>query len=386
MNALLSFIQKLLIGLFALGFGLLVLVGLFRCQREEGGDKEAWKQAKAQDSIEGYLNYLRDCQSCPHEEDAENALDQLQREQGLVARLERKHLPVRAGIASPVFSPDGREILGVVGTQLYFWNSTTGQRVVRAKGGFQAMGRRSFEAVAYSPDARAIAAGMSDAERGYLVLLDSKTGEVLSEHAVEWYDVKAVAFSPEGGSVGWITHGPTGIWEPSTGKILRATHEGANSLAFVRRDDGKALLVTASGRDVWFWDAASMEIVKQSQLNTERPLLGLSRDGLLVGFHEGSVLELWDTRLGTPIATLPDHDGEITGFCRDERKGWIAVGTKSGNLYLWNLADAQKLGSIHAHNGPIVQIACSKQGRVITNSWDATKVWDLEKLRFSTQE
>lgn len=386
MNALLSFIQKLLIGLFALGFGLLVLVGLFRCQGDEGGDKDAWKQAKAQNSIEGYLGYLRDCQSCSHEQDAEKALDQLQRQHGLVTRLERKHLPVRAGIAFPVFSPDGRELLGVVGTQLYFWNSTTGQRVVRAKGDFQASGERSFEAVAYSPDALTIAAGMADAESGYLVLLDSKTGQVLAEHAVEWYDVKAVAFSPEGTSVGWITHGPTGIWEPFTGKILRATHEGANSLAFVRRDDGKALLVTASGRDVWFWDAASMEIVKQSQLNTERALLGLSQDGLLVGFHEGPVLELWDTRLGTPIATLLDHDGEIAGFCRDERKGWIAVGTKSGNLYLWNLADAQKLGSILAHDGPIVQIACSKQGRVITNGWDATKVWDLEKLRFSTRE
>lgn len=152
-----------------------------------------------------------------------------------------------------------------------------------------------------------------------------KNGELLADHAVDWYDVKTVAFSPDGNSIGWSTHGPIGIWEPSSGKFLRATHEGASALAFVRRDDGKALLVTASGRNVWFWDVASMEVLKRSELDTERSLLGLSQDGLLVAFRQGSVLELWDTRLGTLIASLGNHESEITAFCRESRKGWIAA-------------------------------------------------------------
>jgi len=386
MNALLSFIQKVLIGSFILAFGALVLIGLIRYRGGEGGDRDSWKQAKAQNTIEGYLDYLRDCQSCSHEQDAEQALDQLQRQRGLVARLERTHLPSRAGIALPVFSPNGREILAAAGTSLYFWDAATGQRLVRDKSNFQSRGGRYLETLAYSPDGLRIAAGMSGNEGGYLLLWDQKTGELLADYAVEWYDVKSVAFSPDGTSVGWIAHGPAGIWEPASGKFLRATHEGSSALAFVRRDDGKPLLVTASGREVWFWDAASMEIVKQSELNTERSLLGLSQDGFLVAFHEGPVLELWDTRLGTLVATLGDHDSEIAAFCRDGRKGWIAVGTKSGHLYLWDLAESGKLGSVLAHEGPVEQVACSKQGRVVTTGWDAAKVWDLEKLRYSTQE
>lgn len=386
MNALLSFIQKLLIGLFILGLAVLVLVALIRYQGDEGEDRKSWKQAKTQNTIEGYLDYLRDCQACPHEQDVEKALDQLQRQRGLVARLERAHLPPRAGIALPVFSPDGRDILAVGGTTLYFWDSTTGRRLIRDKNGFQTRGGRYLEALAYSPDGLRIAAGMSGHEGGYLVLWDQKTGELLADYAVEWYDVKSVAFSPDGKSVGWIARGPAGIWEPGSGKFLRATHEGSDALAFVRRDDGKLLLVTASGREVWFWDAASMEIAKQSELNTDRSLLGLSQDGFLVAFREGPVLELWDTRSGTLIASLGDHDSEIAGFCRESRKGWIAVGTKSGNLYLWDIAEAKKLGSVLAHEGSIEQIACSRQGKVVTVGWDAAKVWDLEKLRHASQE
>ncbi|HYE35879.1 hypothetical protein [Methylocaldum sp.] len=386
MNALLSFIQKLLIGVFVLAFGALILIGLNRYRGGEGDQRESWKQVKAQNTIEGYLDYLRNCHSCPREQEAEKALDQLQRHRGLVARLVRTHLPTRAGIALPVFSPDGREILAAAGTGLDLWDSTTGQRVTRDENDFQTRGGRYLETLAYSPDGLRIAGGMSGNEGGYLLLWDQKTGELLADYAVEGYDVKSVAFSSDGTSIGWIAHGPTGIWEPASGKFLRATHEGSSALAFVRRDDGKPLLVTASGRELWFWDAASMEIVKQAELKTERSLLGLSQDGFLVAFHEGPVLEVWDTRSGTLVATLGEHDSEIAAFCREPRKGWIAVGTKRGNLYLWDPAEAKTLGSVLAHEGPVEQIACSTQGRAVTIGWDSAKVWDLQKLRYSSQQ
>ncbi|MGX2040553.1 WD40 repeat domain-containing protein [Methylocaldum sp. MU1018] len=386
MKAILSFIQKLFFGLFVFGLGVLVLIALIRSRDDEGGDRDVWKRAKALNTLEGYLDYLRNCPSCPHEADAEKAVDQFQRPRGLLARLEHTHVPSHAAIVLPVFSPAGPEILGAAGTSLDFWDSTTGQQILRGKSSFRIRGGRHLESLAYSPDGLRIAAGMSGSEGGYLLLWDRKNGELLADYALEGYDIKAVAFSPDGAAVGWIAHGPTGIWEPASGKFLRATHEGSSALAFIRRDDGKSLLVTASGREIWFWDAASMEIVKQAEFNTDRSLLGLSQDGFLVAFYEGPVLELWDTRLGTLIATLPEHDGEITAFCRDRRKGWIAVGTKSGSLYLWDLAEAKKLGSVPAHEGPVEQVACSAQGRVATVGWDATKVWDLEKLRYSSRQ
>ncbi len=386
MKALLSFIRKTLIVSFVLGLSVLIMVALIRYRGDRGADRDTWKQTKAENTIEGYLEYLRNCQSCPHEQDAEDALDRLQSQRGLVVRLEHGHLPPRTGISLPVFSPDGQEILAAAGNNLYFWDSSTGRRLTRGRNDFQTRGGRDLESLAYSPDGSRIAAGMSGKEAGYLMLWDQKTGGVLADYAVEWYDIKMVAFSPDGSSIGWNALGPIGIWEPGSGKFLRATHDGASALAFVRRDDGKALLVTAAGRNVWFWDAASMEVLKQSELATDRSLLGLSQDGLLVAFRQGAILELWDTRLGTLIATLGNHDSEIVAFCRESRKGWIAVGTKGGKLYLWDLAEAKNLGSVLAHEGPIEHIACSKQGRVVTAGWDAAKVWDLEKLRISSEQ
>jgi WD40 repeat protein len=380
MNALLSFIEKVLIGIFILGFGTLLVVGLIRYN--SGGSEEigSWRHIKSQNTIEAYLDFLRDCQSCPHEEEAENALDELQRPRGLVARLDRKHLAARASIGLPVFSPDGRTVLAVGGAGPDFWDANTGAHLARGENAF-ATGGRVVEALAYSPDGRRIAAGMSGAEGGNMLAWDARSGERVGDHIVEGYDVKTVAFAPQGTLVGWLAQGPVGIWEPATGKFLRATHEGAGALAFYRAENGPVWMLTAAGRELWFWNPLSMELARQAEIHSERALLGLSQDGRLIAYYNGPILELWDTRTATSIATLPELDGDILAFCREPRKGWVAIGTKAGTLYLWDPAVPTALARMPAHKGPIEQLACSTQGRAATTSWDGAKVWDLEKLR-----
>lgn len=380
MNALLSFIEKLLIGIFAVGFGTLLVVGLIRYN--SGGSEEvgSWRHSKAQNTIEAYLDFLRECQSCPHEEEAENALDELQRPRGLVARLARTHLAARASIGLPVFSPDGRTVLATGGMEPDFWDANTGARLARDENAF-ATGGRSVETLAYSPDGRWIAAGMSGTEGGHMLAWDARSGERVGDYIVEGYDVKTVAFAPQGTLVGWLAQGPVGIWEPATGKFLRATHEGASALAFYRAENGPIRMLTASGRELWLWNPMSMELVRQAEIHSERMLLGLSRDGRLIAYHDGPILELWDTRTAMPVATLPELDGDILAFCREPRKGWVAIGTKAGTLYLWDPMAPTSLARVPAHKGPIEQLACSVQGRAVTIGWDGAKVWDLEKLR-----
>jgi hypothetical protein len=156
-------------------------------------------------------------------------------------------------------------------------------------------------------------------------------------------------------------------------------------LAFRRDEDGRTWLLTAAGRDLWFWNPSTLALTQQVRLDSERPLLGLSRDGRLIVFSDRTVLEVWDTRTSSLIASLRDVSGEIASFCREPRKGWIAVGTSAGILYLWDpLGSPLPLGQVSAHRGPIEQLACSTEGRAVTISWDSAKVWNLDKLSKSS--
>lgn len=380
MNALLSLIEKLLVGIFALGFIVLIAIGVIRYNSggsEEGG---SWAETKKHNTIEAYLEFLRECQTCRHEQEAEAALDELQRARGLVTRLQRGEMHERESISLPLFAPDGHLMTALAGSVPGVWDVPKGTRHEFGRHAFTADSGEQIKALAYSSDSKRIAAGLSGSEHGQLVVWDGQTGELVASNLVEGYDVKAVAFGAQG-VLGWLADGPVGIWDPATGKFLRATHEGATAMAFTRTDDKRVLLLSAAGRELWFWDPSSMEPVRQITINSDHNLLGLSRDGRWIVYTEGTVLEIWDTRTATLIATLNHPEGEIISFCREPKKGWLAVGTHEGILYLWDPALPTPLAQVSAHEGPVEQLACSAQGRVTSVAWDSAKIWDMEKLR-----
>lgn len=383
MNAFLTFLEKLLTTLFAIGFCIIAFMVFMRYYHSDNlKQTDPWRYTKSQNTIEAYLHYLRECQSCQREAEAEKALDELQRLRGLLSRLNYAHLPERSGLTHPVFSIDGKTIVASNGTEPGLWYADTGEYVRRSKEAFGTpFSLSSLEGLAYSPEGRRIAAGTSGQEGGYIVAWNEANGAMIGNQFIEGFDVKRVEFAPRGFQIAWLAQGPMGVWEPSTRKFLRAVHEGATDLAYYRTESGKILLLTASGREVWSWNPATLELVRQVRLNTDRPLLGLSRDGQVVAFSDGRVMELWDTRAAMLIASLRDVEGEILSFCRDTTTGWLAVGARSGMLYVWNPASSQlPLGYVPAHEGQIDQLACSSSGRAASVSWDGMKIWNLEKI------
>lgn len=362
-----------------LGFGILRLWHKDNVHEEHADGP--WEQVQNQNSIEAYLDYLLDCHACPREAEAEAALDKAQKERGLVARLARGHMPIRAGITLPVFSPDGRLIMAAGGRDIDFWDSATGAWIPHPVGGFEARGGRSFETLAFSPDGKRVAAGMSGTESGWLLTWELRTGKLIADYMVEGQDVKDVAVGPQGRSVVWLAPGPLGVWEPDTGKFLRAVHESATAMTLVKSDPRPPQILTASGRELWFWDLTTLEKARQLEVRSDMTLLGLSTDGALAGYYEGPALEVWDTRSGRLTGTLKGHDSEVISFCRDAKANWVVVGTQEGSIYLWDLPTARVIGHVRGHRGPVEHLSCSNSGRLVTTAWDAAKIWDLNRLR-----
>ncbi|MGZ8216343.1 WD40 repeat domain-containing protein [Methylomagnum sp.] len=379
MNAFLAFLEKALIVIFVVAFGTLAIFALVRYNSGRFEEGDPWRHVKRQNTIEAYLGYLRECQSCARQDEAENALDQAQRSHGLVTRLSTAHLPERASITDPVFAPEGQTVLAAGGGRPEFWNVDDGRHLTHMDQSFAVRSGRPVETLDYRPDGKLIAAGIGGGEGGHLLVWNEREGVLVADQFIEGYDVQFVEFSPQGDALGWLAQGPVGIWEPATGKFLRATHEGAGAMAFFR-ENNRLWLLTASGKDVWFWDPTTMELGRQIHFNTDRYLLGLSRDGRLAAYSEGQTLELWDVRTEFLVATLADHDGDVLSFCREPKKGWLVVGTKTGTLYLWNPTSATLLARVPAHEGPVEQVACSAEGQAVSISWDSAKVWNLEKM------
>lgn len=388
MKAFLDALEKFLTWFFAISFALLAGYGVLRYQQRQARAQDPWLLAQRSQTQEAYAAYLKQCEACPHEEEARQALDDLQRRQGLLARLSRDHLKGRASISLPSFSADGQLILATSGEGPEFWETQTGRHSDYGQGLFdRARSRVRIDHLALAPDGHRIGAGTGGIEGGRLLVWDLQSEKRISEQEVEGFDVKDVLFAADNSWLGWRGDGPVGVWDPGTQRFFRGTHDGVKSIAFLDAGDGHHYFVTANDRELWLWDRENLSLIRQGGLQSERPLLGISRDGRIVVHADARVLEVWDTEQRELLAELRDLEGEIRRFCRDSRSGRLVVATDTGLLYLWDpKGSALPQGSVVAHQGPVEELACSGLGQVVSVGWDSAKVWDLERLSQAAAE
>lgn len=382
MKAFLDFLETALTWFFAIAFGVLVVYGVIRYNHHQKKASDPWLVAQKSNTVEGYAAFLRQCQGCPKEEAARQALDDLQHSQGLISRLSKDHLSEGAQITLPSFSVDGQLILATTSKGPDFWESETGHRSSFGESMFTGpKGRLRADCLALAPDGHRVGAGTGGDEGGKLHMWELTSELKISEQVIDGYDVKAVQFSPDNNWLGWRGDGPVGLWNPATQKFFRGNHDGVKSIAFLESQEGPVYFLTAGDRELWVWETEGMGLIRQGGVDTERPLLGLSQDGRIVAHTNGRVLEAWDTESRQLLGELRDLEGTIVKFCRNVENGYLVVGTDAGIVYLWNPeGSALPMARVAAHEGPIEDLACGADGRLVTIGWDGAKVWSLERI------
>lgn len=382
MKAFLDSLEKALTWFFSIAFIVIVVYGVMRYSHQRERATDPWLIAQKADTTEAYASFLRQCQGCPHEKDARRAMDDLQQGQGLISRLSKEHLSGLASITLPSFSSDGHLILATSGKGPEFWDSETGNRSSFTEDLFTGdKGRVQVDTLAIAPDGHRVGAGTGGDEGGRLYMWEISGEAKVAEQAVDGYDVKTVIFSTDNNWLGWRGDGPVGLWNPANQKFLRGNHDGVKAIAFLEGKDGATYLLTANDRELWVWDTENLALIRQGGVGSERPLLGLSQDGKIVAHTNGRVLEAWDTESRELLGELRDLDGTIVKFCREVENGYLVVGTDTGFVYLWNPQGAKlPMAHVAAHNGPIEDLACGIEGRLVTIGWDGAKVWSLERL------
>ena len=112
--------------------------------------------------------------------------------------------------------------------------------------------------------------------------------------------------------------------------------------------------------------------------------IGLSRDGayLAVGTSTGEIF-LWRTADRTLLQVIQAHVGPIRGVALSGDGHMVACAGQDGTVRLWEAASGRPLATLHGHTGVVWSVALSADGHLVASaSYDGTiRLWEAPRGR-----
>jgi WD40 repeat protein/serine/threonine protein kinase len=302
--------------------------------------------------------------------------------------------PNGGGTMAVAFSPDGGTLVSAGDPCLKVWDAATWHKLPAPPGcEEQVLG------LAFSPDGRRLAAGMSD---GTVKVWETATWRALHTLAPHVGPVRCVAFSPDGtrlaSSAGYaFTSGDEceiKIWDAASGQLIHTLgghQEGVFSLAF--SPDGKRL-ATTGGEDatIKVWDAANGLEALTLRGHKDTPWgVAFSPDSrVLYSAGTDQTLRIWD---GTPLEddsdpalrTFTGHEKRVTAVAFDPDSHRLVSAGYDRTVRVWDVTTGKQLRKLEPP-GLVHSVAFDPRGHLLaSDSWDDAfggggngllKVWD----------
>ncbi len=180
-------------------------------------------------------------------------------------------------------------------------------------------------------------------------------------------------FAPDGRTLVSASHaGTIHVWDLDGGAPRVLEGHGAEVAAIVISPDGATLYSAGHDGTVRAWSLASGQSTVLAQEVTEMTAIALSPDGrsLAAGDLRGTIRVIrLDTR---EERTLSGHDERITSLAFSPDGGSLASGSWDCTARLWKLA-SNDVGAFRGHDDVVSDVAFSPDGHTLfSSSWDRT--------------
>lgn len=256
------------------------------------------------------------------------------------------------------WSPDGNYILASFSTDCAIDPYPTTLRLISVETGdieqSAPVGACTLFSIHFSPDGTKFALG----EGGSLVIRDALTLEKMAEGA-QAFDNKVVAWSPDSNLIATGVMGFAVIIDSQTGEQIRAmAGDGGGILDLAWSPDGRFIASDDIEGNIRIWDAKTGVLVAHYIEHSLGSMMSLDwhpTDDLLVSYHSGSGIAVWNTVTHKLMITIPSTNGFVVRWSPDGSK--IAVGGVGG-VIVWDATTQNEITSI-PYNGFVYTIAWS---------------------------
>jgi WD40 repeat protein len=266
--------------------------------------------------------------------------------------------PMRPWSHALAFSADGSIIAVDRGGQIELW-SVSPFELVATLGDLPAF-EWGYDALAFSPDGRTLAAAESDTRK--------------SDN-----DTRIRLFV--------VPTGPARRTPPRTaapevvGEVTVFKGHGAGVLGVAFSRDGRFVLSGADDKFAMLWEAnTGRSVMKFEGHEASVNGVAMSRDGkkALTG-SDDKTARLWDVTTGKELLKLEGHEGGISQVAINFDASRAATAGSDKMARLWNLTTGKEIQTFAGHSDKLIGVAISPDGKsLLTGSWDKTaRLWDL---------
>jgi WD40 repeat protein len=242
--------------------------------------------------------------------------------------------------------------------------------------------------VVYSPNGKLIAT-VAGSE---VAVWDLATGTTL----YTWYpyhaEIHSAAFSPNGQCIGFTEGSTLRVWDLVTGSqqcIMEGHLATATCIAF--SPDSTTVVSGSQDHTLRVWDAATgVQRLVMTGYTALVNALAFSPNGqTIVSASDEGTLRVWDVLSGTELRVVDAASGRLYCVAFSPDGATIASGASNGNIQLWSAASSFHQHTLGGHSDGVRSFAFSPDGKSIVSCdgdglariWDATTGVEKRSLR-----
>ncbi len=269
-------------------------------------------------------------------------------------------------VMSAQFSPDGKRILTMSGTETHgtaqLWDAQTGQPLT----GPLRDGNK-LNSAQFSPDGKQIVTASADKTAR---VWDAQSGQPVTEPLEHDGAVVSAQFSPDGKRIVTVCSSNTArVWDAQSGRALTGPLQLGSSgikpegFGF---DPAQAMLS--------YFEQIAREAAQQTQF---------SPDGKQIVTAWGETARIWDAQTGQPVTGPLPHTGRLISaqFSPDGRRILTVSGRgRNATAQQWDAQSGRALTEPPHYGSNVYSARFSSDGqRILTASFDGTaRVWDAQ--------